>query len=222
MGSTPPNRLARIVSVDDHPIMVEGLRQLLAGEAGLEHVGGANDARGALKMVEELQPDLVVVDISLKQSVSGIDLLKQLRERHPKLALLVLSVHDEAHYVDRALRAGANGYVLKDEFAHVIVRAIRQVLAGMTFLSEQISDRLVHQSITGAAPDVTGISGLSDRELEVLRLIGQGFETRHVAARLFVSVKTVETYRQRIKDKLDLAGAAELVKFAVEWVNSQR
>ena len=128
-------RQARIVSVDDHPLMVEGLRQLMADEPDLELVGSAHDARTALKVVEALQPDLVVVDISLKQSASGIEVIKQLRALYPKLQMLVLSVHEEAHYVERALHAGASGYVLKDEFAHVIIRAIRQVLAGKTFLS---------------------------------------------------------------------------------------
>ncbi len=215
-------RTARIVSVDDHPLMVEGLRQLLADEPDLELVGSAHDARTALKVVEAEQPDLVVVDISLKQSASGIEVIKQLRGLYPNLVMLVLSVHEEAHFVERALHAGASGYVLKDEFAHVIIRAIRQVLSGKTFLSEEVAQRLLNEKIAGAGKPGPAIGRLSDRELEVLRLIGQGVETRIIAARLFVSIKTVETYRQRIKEKLNLAGNTELVKCAIEWVNSTK
>ena len=221
---TPPATPARrrILVVDDHPMMREGLRQLIASEPDLEVCCEAEDAAAALRSIEEHQADLAIVDISLKES-SGLELIKDLRIRRPVLPVLVLSMHDESLYAERVLRAGGQGYLMKHEGGEKIMAAIRHVLSGRISLSEKMSDRLLGQLAGKRAAPAAGpsVERLTDREFEVFQLIGGGRTTRQIAEKLHVSVKTVEAHRVNIKQKLNLATAPELIRFAVRWVETQ-
>ena len=211
-----------ILIVDDHPIVRQGLAQLIDQEHDLHVCGQAEDAHSAMKAIRELNPDLAVVDISLKDT-SGIELIKDVRVQHPDLPVLTLSMHDEGIYAERALRAGARGYVMKQEATERVVTAIRRVLAGEIYVSEGMAAKMVSKLVAG--PAQTGgspVDRLSDRELEVFRFIGTGFGTREMAEKLHLSVKTIETYRAHIKEKLDLIDANELLRTAINWVNAHR
>lgn len=230
-ASDPPLSNAarrRLLIVDDHPIMRRGLTQLLECEPGLSIGGQAEDAVQAMAELRTRPYDLVTLDISLG-GVSGIDLLKDIRIHWPKLPVLVLSMHDEVLYAERALRAGARGYVMKREATDQIVTAIRRLLDGHLYVSEEINRRMLNQLLDGDAsadrskppPGDHVTNRLSNRELEVFRFIGMGQGTREIAGQMHVSIKTVETYRAHIKDKLQLRTAPELMRFAVHWVNAQ-
>ncbi len=207
---------ARIMVVDDHPIVRQGLTQLIKDEPDLDIVGAAASHAEALEMMEAHEPDLAILDLSLGKE-SGLDLLKIMRTRRPSMRVLVLSMHDEAYYADRVLRAGAIGYIMKQEPAENVITAIRQALEGKVYLSEAIASsmltRLVGRKETGVSP----IDLLSDRELQVLQLIGKGRGTRQIAEQLHLSIKTVENYREHIKSKLNLRTGPELVRYAVRW-----
>ncbi len=207
---------ARIMVVDDHPIVRQGLTQLIRDEPDLDIVGAAASHEEALEMMDAHQPDLAILDLSLGKE-SGLDLLKIMRTRRPSMRVLVLSMHDEAYYADRVLRAGAIGYIMKQEPAENVITAVRQALEGKVYLSEAIASsmltRLVGRKETGVSP----IDLLSDRELQVLQLIGKGRGTRQIAEQLHLSIKTVENYREHIKSKLDLRTGPELVRYAVRW-----
>ena len=213
-------RKSQVVLVDDHPIVRERLGQLIAQQPDLAVCGECEDGPQCLRLLEQSRPDLVIVDLSLKNA-HGIELIKDIRVQDADLRVLVLSMHDESVFAERALRAGAQGYVTKHESTEVILTAIRRVLAGELYLSERMATQLVGLLIRG--PQVaTGslIQALSDRELEIFQMMGQGQSTRQMANSLKIDVKTVETYRSRIKDKLGLEGAGELLKQAVRWVQS--
>jgi DNA-binding NarL/FixJ family response regulator len=209
----------RVFLVDDHPIVRFGLARLLAAEADLLVCGEAVDARTALDGLAT-KPDVVVVDISLG-ATSGIDLIRELKERLPHVHVLVVSMHDEMLYAERALRAGAAGYVMKHEATDKMVRAIRAVAAGGMFVSEHVSTRIVQRATRGAAPG-SPLDTLTDRELHVLQLLGHGLGTRAIAEQLHVSIKTVESYRARLKDKMKLSSGTELVRFAVRWAEERK
>jgi DNA-binding NarL/FixJ family response regulator len=223
MSSRPSPRKSagaprRILVVDDHPMMREGLAQMIAGQPDLAVGASVEDAAGALQALERGPLDLAIVDISLRDS-NGLELIKDLRLRFPNLPVLVLSMHDETLYAERVLRAGAQGYVMKSESGDVLLAAIRQVLSGRIHLSDVMSTRLLGQ-LSGRKPgvSVSPVEKLSDRELEVFTLVGQGRTTRAIAQTLRVSVKTVEAHRANIKQKLGLATAPELIRHAVQWV----
>ena len=205
---------SRLLIVDDHPIMRQGLAQLLGQEKDLSVCGQASSAPLGLEAARTLSPDLVVVDISLK-GVSGLDLIKDIHAFLPKVPVLVLSMHDESIYAERALRAGARGYVMKQEAAESVIGAIRCLLAGHVHLSEAMKARRARRSdpSEGAAGGFAG--RLTNRELEILQQIGRGRGTRHIAEDLQISVKTVETHRAHLKENLNLSGAPDLVRFAI-------
>lgn len=211
----------RIVVVDDHPVIREGLKKLLETESDLAVCGQAEDAFEALGVISELKPDLVIVDIALKKS-SGLDLLKSIKAQSPKLPVLVMSMHHEKIYAERALRAGAKGYIMKDNAPAKIVDAIRQILNGRLYVSEDISDKLMQKLARGSEEiDRPAIDSLSDRELQVFQLMGEGYGTREIANKLYLSTKTVETYRSHIKEKLNLSNSSELLQSAIQWITSQ-
>ena len=219
--TAPADARARIFIVDDHPMMREGLAQLIGQEADLCVCGEAEAAPEALRRIGELRPNLAIVDISLK-SGSGLELIKDLQAGHPAVAVLVISMHDESLYAERILRAGGRGYIMKQEGGKKIMQAIRQVLSGQIYVSEKMSARILElfsgrRSEAGASP----IERLTDREFEVFQLIGQGRGTRQIAEELHLSVKTVEVHRQHIKEKLKLTDAPSLVRHAVRWVEMQ-
>ena len=208
----------RILIVDDHPMVREGLRMRISLQPDLEVCGEAEDVREAMALIERARPDLVIVDISLK-SGNGIDLLKQIRSHDDKIKLLVLSMYDDTLYAERSLRAGASGYLNKQASREKVVEAIRTVLAGQRYLSRETTDRLVGQALGGGnQQQASSVEGLSDRELEVFRLIGSGLTTGAIAERLHLSTHTIDSHRESIKRKLNLQNAAELAQHAVQWV----
>jgi DNA-binding NarL/FixJ family response regulator len=212
---------ARVFLVDDHPIVRQGLALLIDREADLAVCGEADGGFGVLLAISDLQPAIVVLDISLN-GPDGLDLLKTIRMRDPNLPVLVLSMHDELTYAERALRAGANGYIMKQEATEKVLIAIRRILHGEMYLSERLTDRMLRHFVRGSAPTPDSpLSNLSDRELEVFRLIGDGHATRQIADELHISVKTVESYQAHIKEKLALRSARELVQHAIKWSVSE-
>lgn len=212
---------AKVLIVDDHPIVRQGLTQLLNGEADLVVCGEAETARRAMAAITELDPDLAIVDITL-QGTNGIELIKNIVAQWPELPILVLSMHDESLYAERALRAGAKGYVMKQEATEKLTGALRRILNGQIYVSEKLADKMMRKAIDGkSVQDASPVSALSDRELEVLQLIGQGQGTRQIAEDLNLSVKTIESHRAHIKEKLNLKTAPEMVRFAVQWVNQE-
>jgi DNA-binding NarL/FixJ family response regulator len=219
---TPSPSKKRLLIVDDHPIMRQGLQQLLSDDAHLEVAALADSAAQAVTELRARAFDLAIIDISLR-GVSGLDLLKEIQTHWPEMPVLVLSMHDELLYAERALRAGALGYVMKQEPTECIVAAIHCVLGGRPYVSEAIKGRLAGAAPMGESPRAGSgpIKVLSGRELEVFRLIGRGWGTRAIAEEMHLSVKTVETYRAHIKEKLKLKDAPDLMRHAVNWVNSQ-
>jgi DNA-binding NarL/FixJ family response regulator len=218
---TAPAKKARVLIVDDHPIVRQGLEEMIGREPDLTVVAGADSAAKALEIVSTTPLDLAVIDITLT-GANGIELIKNIRAQNASLPMLVLSMHDESLYAERALRAGAQGYVMKQEATSKLMIAIRRILEGQIYLSDAMNDRMVRKMIGGRTDaDSTDVDLLSDRELEVLQLIGRGRGTRQIAEDLHLSVKTIESHRAHIKEKLKLSTAPELVRFAVDWVNQQ-
>ncbi len=208
----------RIFLVEDHPVFRLGLKELINQEDDLEVCGEADDVESALEEIAKTMPDLVLVDLALKGE-SGIELIKNLRKRHDELPLLVVSMYDEALYAERALNAGARGYIMKQETSDSIVEAARKVLEGNIFLSERIMSDMLGKMVGGTSTKpVSSMESLTDREREVFELIGKGLATREIADKLNLSKKTIGTYRERIKEKLDLKTAAELNRCAVKMV----
>ena len=212
----------RVLIVDDHPVLRRGVVEMLAQEPDLTVCGEASDVHEALQAVEELKPDLVLVDITLKNS-NGLELLKDLRTRWPNLPALVLSMHDETLYAERALRAGARGYVAKGEPPARVMQAVRQVLNGEVYVSERLASKLLYRLVNGQPGSGRfSVEALSDREFEVFRFIGEGRSTRDIAERLHLSVKTIESHRENIKRKLKLKNASELLQHAIQWVQYEK
>jgi DNA-binding NarL/FixJ family response regulator len=205
----------RVFLIDDHPIVRQGLALFIEREPDLMVCGQAEGATSALQAIPDLMPDFIVLDISL-DGPDGLELLKTLHARYPNLPVLILSMHDELAYAERALRAGANGYIMKQEATEKVLTAIRQILRGDIYLSERLTKRMLQQFVRGALPPRDPLAKLSDRELEVYRLIGAGHGTRQIADELHVSTKTVESYQAHIKEKLALRNARELVQHAIE------
>ena len=210
-------RKNKVFVVDDHPIVRQGLTLLINRESDLIVCGEAEDARSAMQAVAIAQPDILVVDISLN-GPDGLDLLKNIRARYPDLPVLILSMHDESIYAERALRAGAQGYIMKQEATEQVLVALRRILSSEIYVSERIANRMLQRYIGSPSSDrPSSIADLTDRELEVFRLIGEGHSTRQIAEELHISVKTVESYQAHIKEKLSLRSARELVQHAIQW-----
>ncbi|MFH1985815.1 MAG: response regulator transcription factor [Pseudomonadota bacterium] len=210
----------RIMIVEDHPIFRLGLGELINQEDDLAVSCQAEDLRQAWKAIDADQPDLIIADISLPDG-DGIDLVKEINKRNHRIPVLMLSMHDELLYAERALHAGARGYIMKQEAMESVVTAIRHVLAGKIFLNDRVKEhilsRMTHRPQDG---ERNPMERLTDRELEVFHLIGQGFRTREIADHLHLSVKTIGTYRDRFKEKLQLKHANELVRHAVHWIKT--
>jgi DNA-binding NarL/FixJ family response regulator len=207
----------RVFLVDDHPLVREWLTNLINQQMDLTVCGESETAPQALQAIAAAKPDIAVVDLSLKDS-SGIELIKSLKESHPDVAVLVLSMHDESQYAERALRAGAKGYVMKRETTRKVIEAIRRILEGRIYVSEKVAESMAgHVAQRKSSPDRSPVEQLSDRELEVFEMLGQGQGTRQIAESLRVSVKTVQAYCARIKEKLTLSSATELLREAIRW-----
>jgi DNA-binding NarL/FixJ family response regulator len=215
--AAPAGRKHRVFVVDDHPIVRQGLALLIDQEPDLTVCGAAEEAESALAAIAASRPDVLVLDISLP-GPDGIELLKTIRSIDPSLPILVLSMHDETIYAERALRAGANGYIMKQEATENVLVALRRILRQEVYLSDRIASKMLRQLVTHQrAPTETPIARLSDRELEVFLLIGGGLGTRQIADELRLSVKTVESYQAHIKEKLGLQSSRDLVQRAIEW-----
>jgi DNA-binding NarL/FixJ family response regulator len=207
----------RIFVVEDHPMFRKAVVDWLKNEPGFEVVGEASSARAALTELREKEADAAVLDISL-EGTDGLELIKHLRSEHPDLRILILSMHDEEAYALRALRAGAQGYVMKREPGETFIAALHQILRGEVYVSPSFGKKLIYRAVQasfneGADP----LAKISDRELEVLRLLGEGRSTREIAEQLNLSIKTVESHRLNLRDKLNLKSSSELVRFAIEW-----
>lgn len=211
----PGQGKSRVLLVDDHPIVRQGLAQLINASDDLLVCGEASTAREAMEVLQNSSPDIVIVDISLEDR-NGVELIKDILARQPGLPTLALSMFDEAMYAVRVLRAGGRGYVMKQEMPKKMLAAIRQVLAGNVYLSEKMSTRLVEQAVTAGSAAEPPVAELSDREVEVLTLIGRGQSTKEIAEKLFISIKTVEAHRERIKEKLKLKNGTELLRYAMQ------
>lgn len=208
--------------VDDHPLLRQGLALLINREEDLEVCGEAEEAQAAMNALAAKQPDVLIADISLN-GPDGLDLLKTLRTQYPDLPVLILSMHDETIYAERALRARANGYIMKQEATEKVLVAVRRILDGEIYLSDRMANKLLHKYVSGASADMNSrLSILSDRELEVFRLIGEGRSTRQIAEKLRLSIKTVETYQAHIKEKLSLRSGRELVQHAIQSKISEK
>jgi DNA-binding NarL/FixJ family response regulator len=210
-----------VLVVDDHPFMRRGLAQIINGQPELQVCGEAATAADALQQVHDTQPALAVIDISLGDG-NGLELTREIKDRWPNVKVLVCSMHDDALFAERALRAGALGYVNKSEDADTFLGALRRVASGQVYVSPQITERLLTQMVGDSDESVRSpIERLSNRELEVFEMIGRGLGTKQIAAKLELSRKTVETYREHIKAKLNLRNGAELTQHAVQWVLEQ-
>jgi DNA-binding NarL/FixJ family response regulator len=217
MPNKTDNHKSRVFLVDDHPLVREHLTALLQRESDLEVCGEAGDAPTALSLITQRAPDLVILDISLKRS-HGLELLKDIKEMRPTLPVLVLSMHDESLYAERSLRAGALGYITKEEATVNVLTAIRKVLSGQVYLSERMASRMVKQMVGGRTEETASpFELLTDRELEVFQMIGRGLGTRTIAEELRLGIKTVESYKARIKEKLHLTEGEQLLQHAIEW-----
>lgn len=209
----------KVMIVDDHPLYREGLAEFINRERDLVVSAESENADIALRMINEVDPDLVILDITLKDS-NGIDLIKSIKAQYENKPILVLSMHDESLYAERSLRAGAKGYIMKQEATQKVMTAIHTVLNGKIYLSEVMGQKMLEKQLSGIPDNVSSVGALSDRELEVFQLIGDGATTAKIAKDLHLSVKTVETYRANIKNKLNLKNNTELIRHAVQWVQS--
>lgn len=211
------NGVRRVLIVDDHPIVRQGLKRLIEQERDLQVCGEAETVRDARQLIRDTTPDVVIVDLSLRQG-DGIELVRDVRAHHPSLPMLVLSMHDEAIYAERMLAAGASGYIMKQAAGDQFLTALRRVLDGGIYVSEAVGNNMIQKFAAGGAYlAASPIDRLSNRELQVLQMIGKGMSTRETAEALNLSVKTVESHRQRLKRKLNLNTAAQLVQYAVNW-----
>jgi DNA-binding NarL/FixJ family response regulator len=207
-----------ILLVDDHPIMRDGISQLIALQPDLEVCGEAGSASDALKFLQKETPDLAIVDISLKD-INGIELIKEIKSHSHAFPILVLSMHPETLYAERAIRAGARGYIMKHEPAEKLLQAIRRVLKGKIYLSTEMSESMLDMLLSEKQDDSGPlINRLSDRELEVFTLVGKGLKPRQIAEKMFLSIKTIETYSLRIKQKLNLKDSSQMLQSAIQWI----
>lgn len=210
----------RVLIVDDHPVFRAGLSGLINLDATLAVCGEAQDAQEAMRALERLSPDLVLLDMSLPGK-GGLELLKDLRALHPGIPVLIISMHDETLYAERVIRAGGRGYVMKQEGPEKTLAAIHKVLAGGVFVSDKISAQILNAMSGGKTADTSSVSSLTDREFEVYRLLGQGKEPHEIARVLCLSIKTVDTHRAHIRQKLGLRNATELIHHATRWAADQ-
>ncbi|MBW8780415.1 MAG: response regulator transcription factor [Verrucomicrobia bacterium] len=211
----------RIFLVDDHPVTRQGVAVLINQTPDLMICGEADSAPAAIQLIPKAAPDLAIIDITLK-TTSGIELLKNIKAILPDLLVLIMSMHDESLYAERALRAGAKGYVMKQAASENILVAIRRILSGELYLSDRMKEKMLHRLVKSRKDEVVfSIDTLSDREMEVFQLIGNGFSTRQIATKLTLSVKTIDSYREHLKLKLHLEKGSDLVRHAIQWVRSE-
>lgn len=220
MMSTDPSSKFRIFLVEDHPIFRLGLRDLIEQDGAFEICGESDNIGSAWNMITKDLPDMVIIDISLTGR-SGLELTKQLKDEHPDLPTLILSMHEESVYAERALQVGARGYIMKHEAVNSIIDAINSVRAGKVFLSDKMTSEILVKMVGGTPKSALPLESLTNRELEVFELIGRGLSTREISDQLNLSAKTIGTYRERIKEKLKIRNSSELSQRAVQWVEQR-
>jgi DNA-binding NarL/FixJ family response regulator len=221
LGVRTTHKRGHILLVDDHPLVRERLVEVINREADLVVSGEAEDRHEAVKAILAKPPDLVIVDLTLKNS-DGLELIKDVHARWPKMRMLVVSMHDESLYAERVIRAGALGYITKQEATRNILLAIRRVLTGSIYLNEKVANRIIGRLTTHAGPGLeTPAELLADREFQVFELTGRGLNTNEIASRLHIAAKTVETYRARIRQKLQLKDSSQLLQVAISWSRKQ-
>lgn len=209
--------IKKIFIIEDHPIVSKGLSELINKQKDLETCCILEDSKNVINEIKNNNPDMITLDISLKDK-NGIEIIKDIKYSYPKLPILVISMHDEMTYAERALKAGANGYIMKEKITKELLKAIYDVLSGKIYLSEKMSGIILNKSLRkNINENESVIDILSDRELEVLQYIAEGLTTREIAEKTFLGIKTVETYKSKIKEKMNLSNSTQLVKFAVEW-----
>jgi DNA-binding NarL/FixJ family response regulator len=214
-------KITAIVIVDDHPLVRDQLRAVVESEADFKICGEAEDGCHALEVIKSTKPDMVILDLTLRGSPSGLDLIKEIHLRYPKILVVVVSMHDESLYAERAILAGARGYITKQEATRKILQAIRLVLSGEIYLSDKMAAKVLSKMAKGReAHGRSSIERLADRELQVFKLIGHGRSTQQIADELHLNMKTIETYRSRIKSKLDIKDATDLLQQAILWAHS--
>ncbi len=219
-GALTGNRKYKIFIVEDHPIFLDGISQLINRENDMFVSGGCENAGECLKTIKDALPDLIIIDITLKDSC-GIELTKEIKKKYPSLPILILSMHEELIFADRVLKAGARGYITKREATIKVIDAIRKVLQGKIYISDTMVDHFLERSITGGQNfNSSPVETLSEREFEVFNLIGKGMTNRAIAEVLSVSTNTISTYRERIKEKLNLQNNAELNRYAMQWIQN--
>lgn len=212
----------RILLVDDHPIVRGGIAKYIEKEKGLLICGEAESANEAIRLINDTKPDVVIVDLSLKGDIDGIGLIKAIRVRYPKIHTLVLSIFEESVYAERAIRAGAKGYLQKSVSPDKIILAIHNIMDGKLYLSKNISDRMISKIVHGSSDNVgTNVDLLTDREFEIFQMIGNGYGTKEIAKRLNLSPHTIESHRKKIKEKISVRSTADLTKTAVQWIIAQ-
>ncbi|MBN2159327.1 MAG: response regulator transcription factor [Spirochaetes bacterium] len=208
----------KVFIVDDHPVVRQGLAAFINGEDDFAVCGDAEDADGAIRLINNLRPDIIIADLSLR-GTGGIELAAAVKARF-NIPVLILSMHDENFYAERAIRAGARGYIMKKESMETVVAALRDILAGKIYVSPDLKERLLGRLLTAHDATSSPLDSLTNREMDVFRLVGRGLSNRHIARELSLSVKTVETYRSRMIDKLKLKDSSELIQYAVRWNQS--
>ena len=217
----PLNTKLRVLLVDDHPITRQGMKALINQQPNLEVCAESDNAAQAVELLTKTQPDLAILDVSLK-ATNGIELTKNLKAHAPNLPILIVSMHDEALFAERALRAGAMGYVMKQEAGEKVVLAIQHLLRGEIFLSTRMKEKMLHRFVNHKREGmVFSIDTLSDREMEVFQLIGNGYSTRQIAQKLGLSSKTIDSYREHLKQKLSLESGSDLVRHAIQWARTE-
>ena len=220
-GAEPAKAKVRVLLVDDHPITRQGLKALVNQQLNLEVCAEADSAAQAVEMLTKFQPDLAILDVSLK-ATNGIELTKNLKAHSPDLPILIVSMYDESLFAERALRAGAMGYVMKQEAGEKVILAIQHLLRGEIFLSSRMKEKMLHRFVNHKREGmVFSIDTLSDREMEVFQLIGNGYSTRQIAEKLGLSSKTIDSYREHLKQKLGLASGSDLVRHAIQWTRTE-
>jgi DNA-binding NarL/FixJ family response regulator len=212
----------KIFIVEDHPVVYDGLKMILNHEKDFEVCGIATNTDDAMMAIKKLQPDFVLADISLKGSSSGIDLTERLSKEYPKIKVLILSMHDELSFAERAINAGAKGYLMKNEMVVKVIEAIRQIMNGSLYLSEKMQSQFLSLYLMKQKKSVNPLDVLTNRELEVLRLLGQGMNSEKTAKLLQISKKTVDTYKLRIKEKLNIGNNTELMKMGIEIISQEK
>jgi len=215
--------ITKIMIVEDHPIVSDGIQQLIDREEDLKVIKAVVDAESAILEISKKQPDMMIIDISLKGAANGIDLLKGIKKRYRNIKTLVLSMHEEELYAERAIKAGANGYVMKNDLTDNIVKAIRSILAGNLYLSELMKTKIINKMNDNSLETMEdSLKILSDREFQIFQLISTGRKTTEISHKLNISTKTVEAHRLKIRNKLKLSSSSELLKFALEWYHNQK